>query len=143
MRGAANRTLWLAVALAYSVSACTSVRALPVTQTTSGAHVTVQSGVAFAVHGSDTLTCASYRASGTVDSLRGDTVQLRDISVLSIRAGEPPACEALRAGWLVIAGEPAPEILGRRVRTGVKVGGILVAAGLFFIVTAVGAAFGS
>lgn len=139
MRGAANRTLWLAVALAYGASACTSVRALPVTQAKPDAYVTVQSGVAFAVHGSDTLTCASYRVSGTVDSIRGDTVQLREISALVTRAGEPPECAALRAGWLVIAGEPTPEIFGGApspVKTASAVAGIVGVAAFVIVIIA-------
>ena len=111
--GLANRTLWLAVALAYGTTACTSFRTAPVTQTKPADRVTVQSGRAFAMHSSDGLACATYRASGTVDGISGDTVRLRDISALSTQSGEPPECAALRAGWFVVAGESTPEILRR------------------------------
>ena len=113
LSGFARRTLWLAVSLAYGTTACTSFRTAPVTQTKPADRVTVQSGRAFAMHSSDGLACATYRASGTVDGISGDTVRLRDISALSTQSGEPPECAALRAGWFVVAGESTPEILRR------------------------------
>lgn len=75
----------------------------------------MQSGRAFAVHSSDGRVCALHRASGTVAGISGDTVRLRDIWAVSTRSGESPECAALRAGWFVVAGEPAPEILRRQL----------------------------
>lgn len=145
MSGLAHRTLWLAVALAYGTTACTSVRHVPLTRTQPSDQVTVQSGRAFAVHGSSGLACATYRAAGTVDGISSDTVWLRNISQLSTRSGEPPECAALRTGWLVVAGEPTPDILRRdadRRKTTLLVVGV-AAAFVMFSVIVTSAAFPS
>lgn len=133
------------MALAYGTTACSSVRHVPLTRTKPSDQVTVQSGQAFAVHGSSGLACATYRASGTVDGISSDTVWLRSISNLSTRSGEPPECAALRMGWFVVSGEPSPDILRRDAdlrKTTLLVVGV-AAAFVVFSVIVTAAAFPS
>lgn len=122
------------MALAYGTTACTSYRTAPVTQTNPADRVTVQSGRAFAVHSSDGTACAIHRASGTVAGISGDTVRLRDMWAVSTRSGESPECAALRSGWFVVAGEPAPEILRRQLSVSKTAALVAVAFGVVVVI---------
>lgn len=104
--GATRRSRVFGKASICVVTGCTSIQSVSFADLRANEPVTVQSGVAFTFQRTDGVACAMNRIVGQVVAVRGDTLHLRDLRSLSVRAGEPADCLRPEAGWLVVASGP-------------------------------------